>query len=108
MGCPRCESADVRPSHGTLGLERIGLHRYRCRACGGLFWLRGSRVAAVQARRRDYLEAPAGTRLPRRRAEAPAGLLRGLDVPPETPAPGIDLQALDRELARQREDARRR
>jgi hypothetical protein len=108
MSCPHCGSADVRPSRRSLGLDRIGLHRYRCRACGGLFWLRGSRVEAVQARRRDYLEPLPGMRLPRRRAKAPAALLRGLDRPPDAAAPAIDLQALDLELARQRDDLRRR
>ena len=61
MSCPHCDSADVRPSRHTRGLDRIGLHRYRCRACGGLFWLRRGRIEAVRARRREYLETPAGT-----------------------------------------------
>ena len=107
MSCPHCESADVRPSRHSLGLDQIGLHRYRCRACGGLFWLRGSRVAAVQARRRDYLEALPGVGSPRGREEGPA-VLRGLESPPDTAALAIDLQGLDLELARQGDAPRRR
>jgi len=76
MSCPHCDSADVRPSRHTLGLDRIGLHRYRCRACGGLFWLRRGRIEAVRARRREYLEAPAGT------APLPVTLCRP-DQPPD-------------------------
>ena len=104
MSCPHCDSADVRPSRHTLGLDRIGLHRYRCRACGGLFWLRRGRIEAVRARRRDYLEAPAGTAPPRRRTAAPPVTLGGLDQPADAPAPTPDLRTLDLELARRRSE----
>ena len=125
MSCPHCDSADVRPSRHTLGLDRIGLHRYRCRACGGLFWLRRGRIEAVRARRRDYLEAPAGTapgREPRPCRSPSAGSTRrrtpsayalpdtldGRDQPADAPAPATDLRALDLELARRRREAQPR
>ena len=106
MSCPHCDSADVRPSHTSLGFDRIGFHRYRCRACGGRFWLRKGRVESVRARRREYLDAPAGAS-PASHGAAPAVLLGSLDGPPE-PATGLatDLQALDLEL--QALDTRRR
>ena len=112
MSCPHCDSADVRPSRHTLGLDRIGLHRYRCRACGGLFWLRRGRIEAVRARRRDYLEAPAGTARPRTaplpvtlgRLDPAPDALGALDPPPDTPAPVPDLRALDLELAGSRRE----
>jgi hypothetical protein len=112
MSCPHCDSADVRPS---LGLHRIGLHRHRCRACGGLFWLRRGRIAAVRARQREYFEAPPGVAPPWPRAAAfpathavlgpAAQALSGLDRPPDAPAPVADLRALDQELARRRTQA---
>ena len=115
MSCPHCDSADVRPSRHSLGLHRIGLHRYRCRACGGLFWLRRGRIAAVRARRREYLEAPPGVAPARPRPAAvptpqavlgpPAEALSGLDQPPDAPAPVADLRALDQDLARRRTQA---
>jgi hypothetical protein len=87
MSCPHCDSADVRPSHTSLGFDRIGFHRYRCRACGGRFWLRKGRI-----------EAPAEAAPGSLRA-APASLLGGLDGSPEPPgALATDLQALDLEL----------
>jgi hypothetical protein len=98
MSCPHCDSADVRPSHTSFGFDRIGLHRYRCRACGGRFWLRRGRIEAVRARRRDYLEAPAGAAPAGPRAAAPAILLGGLDGSPDAPGLAADLQALDLEL----------
>ena len=126
MSCPHCDSADVRPSRHSLGLHRIGLHRYRCRACGGLFWLRRGQVAAVRARRREYFEAPPGAQAalgppPATGAPgeplvgpppgAPSGLARppeslsGLDGPPDAPAPVVDLRALDQDLVRRRTQA---
>jgi Zn-finger nucleic acid-binding protein len=118
MSCPHCDSADVRPSRHALGLDRIGLHRYRCRACGGLFWLRRGRIEAVRARRRDYLEAPAGTSPPRPRTaplpvtlgrlDAAPDALGALDQPAGAPAPATDLRALDLELARRRRETQPR
>ena len=105
MSCPHCDSADVRPSHTSLGFDRIGFHRHRCRACGCRFWLRGGRLEAVRARRREYLEAPAGAE-PGSPTAAPAILLGGLDGSADAPGPATDLQALDLEL--QALDARRR
>jgi hypothetical protein len=110
MSCPHCDSADVRPSRHTLGLGRIGLHRYRCLACGGLFWLRRGRIEAVRARRREYLEAPAGTARPRTaalpftlgRLDPAPDALGALDQPADSPAPPTDLRALDLDLARRR------
>ena len=107
MSCPHCDSADVRPSHTSLGFDRIGFHRHRCRACGGRFWLRRGRVESVRARRREYLEAPAGTEPASHRA-APAILLGGLDGSPDAPGLAADLQALDLELARRLDEPRPR
>ena len=65
MGCPHCGSLDVRRSHTSFGLDRIGFHRCRCRACDGLFWLRSAQLEAVRARRRESLEAPSDPRAAR-------------------------------------------
>ena len=91
----------------------------------GLYWLRRGRIEAVRARRRDYLEAPAGTAPPRPRTAplpvtlgrldpAPDALgvldqlpdaLGARDRPAADPAPAPDLRALDLERARRRREA---
>ena len=106
MSCPHCDSADVRPSRHTRGLDRIGLHRYRCRACGRLFWLRRGRIEAVRARRREYLETQTGGAPPVTLDELgqPPVTLGELDESANAPAPAADLRALDLELARRRRE----
>jgi hypothetical protein len=58
MSCPHCGSNDVRHSHTSLGLDRIGLRRYRCRTCHGRFWRGPGRHEAVRAQWPANLEAP--------------------------------------------------
>ena len=84
MSCPHCDSADVRPSRHTLGLDRIGLHRYRCRACGGLFWLRGADRGRARAAA-EYFEALSGAAPPGPRTAALPVTLGGVGPPPATP-----------------------
>ncbi len=108
IGCTHCHSADVRPSRHSLELGVIGLFRYRCRACGGHFWLRTRQVEAVRARRQEYLAAPPGT-MPEGVAaapRAPQAALALLDEAPGAPAVPTDLRALDVEIARRRTDPR--
>ena len=98
MGCPHCGSLDVRRSHTSFGLDRIGFHRCRCRACDGLFWLRSAQLEAVRARRREAEASPNGRAAPPEPGTPPPGGER----PSAPPAPGTDLSALDDELARRR------
>jgi hypothetical protein len=101
MGCPHCGSDDIRRSHTSFGLDRLGLHRCRCRRCRGLFWLRTAPLEAARARRRE-LEAQGALGKPGRKA--------GTEEPPEPDAPSSrtasqpapDLTALDEELSRRR------
>ena len=98
MGCPHCGSLDVRRSHTSFGLDRIGFHRCRCRACDGLFWLRSAQLEAVRARRLE-VEGPQGRgAAPPEPGAAPPGDER----PPAPPRPATDLSALDDELSRRR------
>lgn len=59
-GCPSCTSADIRPSRRPApAAATVGLHPYRCRACGERFWLRDSQVAAMNESRDRFLRDPA-------------------------------------------------
>jgi hypothetical protein len=91
--CPRCGSDDVRLSHRSFGLDRIGLHRCRCRACRVHFWLLGRQLQAVVTRRRQDLEAPAEPAVPARPLKDQFAAARP-----------VDLDALDQELARKRSE----
>ncbi len=57
MACPRCDSDDVRRSHTSFSLDRIGFRRYRCRACRRAFWRWPGRHEAVRPRWPQGLEA---------------------------------------------------
>jgi hypothetical protein len=112
--CSHCDSADVRPSRHSRDLGSVGLHAYRCRACGGLFWLPQGRIEAVRVRWDKYFASPLGA-APREASATPlptslAGLgpapvaLGALDQPPDAPARETDLRALDTDLARRRSE----
>jgi hypothetical protein len=100
MGCPHCGSVDVRRSHTSYGLDLFGFHRCRCRACHGLFWLRGSQLEAMRARRRE-LEAPREPGAPPGDAAVPAP---SPDEAADAPRPVADLSALDEDLSRRRSE----
>jgi hypothetical protein len=108
MGCPHCGSLDVHRSHTSYGLDRIGFHRCRCRACNGLFWLRSAQLEAVRARRLEVEGSPGAGASPGQSRPTP-----GPDVPApapdeptaaQAPRPVADLSALDDELSRRRAD----
>jgi hypothetical protein len=108
MGCPHCGSLDVHRSHTSYGLDRIGFHRCRCRACNGLFWLRSAQLEAVRVRRREAEAQQAPGTAPGESRPTP-----GPDVPApapdeptaaQAPRPVADLSALDDELSRRRAD----
>ena len=99
MGCPYCDSFDVRRSHTSFGLDRIGFHRCRCRTCNGVFWLRNAQLEAVRARRRESLEAPSD---PRAAPAEPGVPTPGPDETAPQPICVADLGALDEELSRRR------
>ena len=84
MSCPYCGSADVRRSHTSYGLDHLGLHLCRCRACGERFWRGTRQVEAQRARRAHYFEAP----------EAPSG------------SDAADLGPLDHDVVRRRAPSR--
>jgi hypothetical protein len=106
VGCPHCGSLDVRHSHTSFGLDRIGFHRCRCRACNGLFWLRSAQLEAVRARGRDAEASPNGRAAPAEPAMPTPGssvLTPAPDEPAAPPGrPVADLSALDGELSRRR------
>ena len=102
MSCPYCASADVRSSHTSFGLDRIGLHRVRCRSCNGLFWLRRAGLEAARARRHELFDAPVREEEP---AERPARPMPALDAEMAATPGAPDLDALDRDLAGRRSEA---
>jgi hypothetical protein len=85
VSCPRCGSDDVRHSHSSFGLDRVGFHRYRCHVCHARFWRSPGRHEDVRAHQGEGLEAPPDA-----------------DAAPGEPGPVADLSALDAELSRRR------
>ena len=99
MSCPRCGSTDVRRSHTSFGLDRVGFHRCRCRACNGLFWLSSRALEAARAHRRESLETPKD---PVATPGSPGVPTPGGERPADRPGAVADLRALDEELSRRR------